>query len=175
MATTLTELSTVISRLHAMGQRHPGQHPLHERLAPAVSGFEALIHLLLVTADGAPADETPRAVEQPSRLAPAPPHVASDFLMWLSGSCADRLGFAEPDDPESEILRSLVVVSSSKRRLPRASAAALGLPATACVGEAVSALFLSVTGPADHGPGSFAPSVRLPRRHDGRLAPRCGT
>jgi hypothetical protein len=165
MATTLTELSAVISWFHAIRQRHPDQQPLHERLAAAVAGFEALLHLLLITEDGDPADETTPAVERPRR-------VEADFLLWLSGSRADRPPFAEPGDPEAAIMRLLVSLSSSRRRLPRASAAALGLPASACVGQAVTGMLLRVSGEAGHRPSSFGSGVRLPRDHDVRLAPR---
>ena len=172
MATTLTELSAVISWLHAMRQRHPDQHPLHERLAAAVPGFEALIHLLLITEDDDSADETTSVVEQPPHPAPAPPNTASDYLMWLSGSRSDRLGFTEAGDPESPIMRLLVSLCSSRRRLPPASAAALQLPASACVGQAVTEVLLRVSGPASHRPSSFGSGARLPRDHDVRLAPR---
>jgi hypothetical protein len=170
LATTLTGLSAVISQLHALGQRHPNHHRLHDRLAPAAAEFEALIHLLLVTADTDPAEET-TLDDAPSRR-PVPPHAQGKaaFLSWLSGSAPARLPLSDLDAGATAMTRLLASLSSSRHLLPPEAAAALGLPSTATVGQAVDELLLAVTAPAGLRRSPLGSGARLVLEQDDRFA-----
>jgi hypothetical protein len=169
LATTLTELSAVISHLHALGQRHPSHHSLHDRLAPAAAEFEALIHILLVTADTEPAEEATPTDDRSRR--PVAPHDRGEavFLSWLSGPASDRLPLGELDANASAMMRLLAALSRSDQVLPSRTAVALGLPATASVGQAVTELLLVVTEPAGSRRGPFGSGVRFILHRDDRF------
>jgi hypothetical protein len=176
LATTLTELSAVISHLHALGQRHPSHHRLRDRLDPAAAGFEALIHVLLVTADTDPTEETTLTVDRSPRPVPrrAPTRSEAVFLSWLAGPASDRLLLSDRDAPVSAMTRLLASLSGSRRVLPPKTAAAFGLPVRASLGQAVTGLLLAVTGPAGLGGDPFGSGVRLTLDQNDGFATRHG-
>lgn len=156
VSAVLTDLSASVSRIHALTHLHGDDDELQARLRRTVTELEALIsHLLHMDGSGPNRAPTRRSsTSTPHRLA-----AEQAFLSWLTEpTSADEVTVSRTEDPEP-LARVLGELSLSGRVLPAETAAGLGLPAGATVGQAAAELLITVRDPAGPRCRSFRAAV----------------
>jgi hypothetical protein len=174
LTASLTDLSYMVTRVHAIRGRGGVARGLDKRLAGVIADLESLIHDLLH--DTAPTSNS--AKTPPTRVSGAAG--ASDrtrteaaFEAWLTSD--DRPEVWEvggPDDPETSLTGMLGELVLSSRQLPADAADALGMPPGTRMGHAAAELILAVNDPAGPRCRSYRSALYFLRDHDGTFVNR---
>ena len=175
LAASLTDLSYLVTRVHAIRGRGGVDLDLDQRLAGVIAELESLIHDLLH--DAGP---TSNGAKPPTRVASSGVAGASDrtraeaaFEAWLTSD--DRLDVWQvdaPDEPQTSLTVMLGELVLSRRPLPPDAAAALGMPPGTALGYAAAELVLAVNDPAGPRCRSYRSALYYLRDHDGTFVSR---
>jgi hypothetical protein len=147
-AASLTDLSLMVTRVHAIRCRGGVARDLDQRLTGLIAELESLIHDLLHDTDPASNGAKPSTKARPAGAAERTRAEAA-FTAWLtSADTPDVWRLDGPDAPPVSLTRILGDLALSRRQLPTAAAAALGMPTDATLGYAAAALIVAVNDPA---------------------------
>ena len=174
LAVSLTDLSYLVTRAHAIRSRGGVTRDLDERLAGVIAELESLIHDLLHGTGPAPDGAT----TPPSRVASTVAAGAADgcgrpvaeaaLQAWLtSDDKPDVWQLDGPDQPPTSLTTILGELVLSHLPLPADAAAALGMPSGTTLGDAATELLLAVNDPAGPRCRSYRSALYYLRDHDG--------
>ena len=177
LAASLTDLSYLVTRVHAIRGRGGVARDLDQRLAGVIAELESLIHDLLHDTSPSP---SPNGAKPPTRAASSGAAGASDrtraeaaFEAWLTNDDRpDVWQLDAPDSPPVSLTRMLGELMLSRRQLPADAAAALGMPPGTRMGHAAAELILAVNDPAGPHCRSYRSALYYLRDHDGTFVSR---
>ncbi len=170
LTASLTDLSYMVTRVHAIRDRGGMARDLDLRLTGVIAEVESLIHDLVH--DSRPA--TNGAKTSPTRVASSDTAGGSGkiraeaaFEAWLtSDDKPDEWQVDGPDAPPTSLTGILGQVVLSRRQLPADAAAELGMPPGAPLGHAATELILAVNDPVGPRCRSYRSALYYMRDHD---------
>jgi hypothetical protein len=169
---SLTDLSSMVGRIHMIRSRGGVADEIDRRLAGIVEELESLMHDLQGTADHTSnGDAAPRIRLASTDAADSPdPTAEVAFQLWLTGGDkAEVVSVGDPNGPPTPLTDLLGTLVLSSNQLSGEAAASLGMPSGTTVGYAAGELLLAVIDPTGPRCRSYRSALYYLRERDGTV------